>query len=112
MSRVLHDAPPEVASHETYTAFMWLFASVPAHMHDQHILGFEWFLFPAACLPVTGEVFAILFDVIIVDMFDKLILCFALNLAFVPVAYKIPFFLLCLIVISFIIRPFLLCNIK
>jgi len=84
-------------------AFMWLLPSVTTHVYNQHILGFEGFPFPSAAIPVTGKVLAILFDVIIVDMFNKLILSFALYFTFFPVAGQVPLFLLRLIVFSFII---------
>ena len=58
----------------TYSAFVWLLASVTAHVDNQHILSFEGFLLSGAAIPVTSEVLAIFFDVITVDMLDKIIL--------------------------------------
>lgn len=58
----------------TYSAFMWLLSSVTTHVYDQHVLGFKGLLFSGAAIPITSEVLAILFDVIAVDMFNKIIL--------------------------------------
>ena len=58
----------------TYSAFMGLLPSVTAHVYNQHILSLEGFLLSGAAIPVTSEVLAIFFDVITVDMLDKIIL--------------------------------------
>ena len=86
-----------------YIAFMWFFASVPSHMYNQHVLGFEGFPFPCAALPVTGKVLAILLDMIIVDMSNKLILCFTLITALFPVTNEVLFFLLRGVIICLIV---------
>ena len=86
-----------------YIAFMWFFASVPSHMYNQHVLGFEGFPFSCTALPVTGKVLAILLDVIIVDMSNKLILCFTLITALFPVTNEVLFFLLRGVIICLIV---------
>ena len=82
---------------------MWFFASVPSHMNNQHVLGFKGFPFPSTALPVTGKVLAILLDVIIVDMSNKLILCFTLITALFPVTNEVLFFLLRGVIICLIV---------
>lgn len=82
---------------------MWFLPCVPTHVHNQHILGFKGFPFPRAAIPVTGEVLTVLLDVIIVDMFNKVILCFTLYLALFPVAGQITLFLFWLILFCLII---------
>lgn len=93
----------------TYGAFMWLLPSVTAHVYNQHILGFEGFLLSGTAIPVTSEVLAIFFDVITVDMLDKIILWFTLHLTFFPVTCHIMLLLmLSLILLAFIVWTFLL----
>jgi len=53
---------------------MWLLSRVTAHVYNQHILSLEGFLLSGAAIPVTSEVLAIFFDVITIDMLDKVIL--------------------------------------
>jgi len=53
---------------------MWLLSRVTAHVYNQHILSLEGFLISGAAIPVTSEVLAIFFDVITIDMLDKVIL--------------------------------------
>lgn len=58
----------------TYSTFMGLLSSMTAHVYNQHILSLKGLLFSSAAIPVTSEVLAIFFDVITVDMLDKIIL--------------------------------------
>lgn len=41
---------------------------MPSHVHDQHVLGFEWFLLPTAFHPVTDKTLLVTTDVVLVDV--------------------------------------------
>ena len=88
---------------------MWLLPCVTSHVYHQHVLGFKGFLLSGAAIPVASEVLAIFLDVVSVDMFDQIILCFKQLLTFLPMASQISLLiLLSLILFSFIVWAFLL----
>lgn len=53
----------------SYRALVRLFAGVPPHMYDQHILGFERLFVPGAVFPTTNEALLVNVDMIVINMF-------------------------------------------
>lgn len=51
-----------------HRALVWLLASVSAHVHHQHVLGFEGPQLPGAAPPVAHELLPLPVDVLAVDM--------------------------------------------
>lgn len=47
---------------------MWLLTGVPAHVHNQHVLGLEGLLLSGAGLPAAHELLLLPVDVLIVDV--------------------------------------------
>lgn len=58
----------------TYRALVRFFSGVPSHMNNKHILGFEWFFLSGALFPSTNKTFLVCMNVIIVDVFHKIVL--------------------------------------
>lgn len=52
----------------THSAFVRLLACVSPHMHYQHILGFEGFLFPGAVKPPAHKLLFLSMNMVIIDM--------------------------------------------
>lgn len=52
----------------SYRALVWFFSGVPSHVDYQHILSFEWLLFPCTLLPATDKLLLLPMNVIIIDV--------------------------------------------
>lgn len=57
-----------------YSAFVWFFPRMPAHMHHQHVLRLERLLCPRAAVPPTDKRLLIRMYVIVVDVLYEIIL--------------------------------------
>ena len=69
-----------------YRALVRLLASVPPHVHDEHVLGFERFLVARALLPAADEALLVGVDVVVVDVLDQVVLRREILVALLPVA--------------------------
>lgn len=65
---------------------MRLFARVPPHVNDEHVLSFEGFFVPGTLLPAADEALLVRVDVIVVDVLDQVVLSGKLLVAVPPVA--------------------------
>lgn len=70
-------------------ALVRLFACVSSHVHDQHVLSFEWFSFTRTVSPAADETLLVVFDVILFQMFDKFFLCPEFPAAVLPFAVRL-----------------------
>lgn len=54
-----------------HRALVWLLSRVSAHVHHQHVLGFEGPQLPGAASPVTHELLPLPMDVLAVDVLRR-----------------------------------------
>lgn len=73
----------------SYRAFVRLFARVPSHVHNQHILGFERLFVARARLPTAYKRLLVAMNVIGVNMTDELVLREKLEPAASPVTVRL-----------------------
>lgn len=59
---------PELGEGVPHRALMWLLARVSAHVHHQHVLGFEGPQLPGAAPPMAHELLPLSMDVLTVDV--------------------------------------------
>ncbi len=57
-----------------YRALVRFLSCMPSHVNHQHVLGFEGLFVTRTFLPATYKTFLVSVDVIVVDMFDKVVL--------------------------------------
>ena len=59
---------PELGEGVPHRALMWLLARVSAHVHHQHVLGFEGFLLSRTVEPPAHKLLLLSMDVVIIYM--------------------------------------------
>lgn len=64
----------DLEDRRTHRTLVGFFAGVPSHVHDQHVLSFERFFLPRAFLPPANEALFVRVDMIVVDVFHKIVL--------------------------------------
>lgn len=62
---------PELGEGVPHRALVWLLARVPAHVHHQHVLGFEGPQLPGAAPPMAHEFLPFSMDVFAVDVLKE-----------------------------------------
>lgn len=73
----------------SYRALVRLFAGMPSHMNDQHVLGFKRFLVARTLFPATDKALLVGVDVVVVDVLDQIVLRGKLFVAIPPVTVRL-----------------------
>ena len=70
---------------------VWLFPRVSPHMNNQHVLFFEGLSFSLAILPLADKIIFLVLDVIVSQMFNKLLLRVQVSMTTRPTTLPLAF---------------------